>query len=453
MLRSSPPPLRRALLAASIVLAPVQPARPATDLPASTELPSLLDLETALRLLHERGLDLLAAEAAVAGAEGDLAAAGAVANPTLGGTYGRSHYARACTDAGATVPCPALANPALSASLSDNAALSDALTGKRGLRQDVARSALAAARKGRDDAVRNLVAQVKTQFVAVVLARDAVAFAVEVAAAQARAVELSQARYQAGAISEADLARIETARLEADQAVDQAKAAWREAQVGLAFLLGVRGPVPEFDVVAGDLARASPPPALVAATRQGLLQQAFASRADVVAAQRQQERAEAALALARRQRIPDVSLSVAYAQQGLDNQAVAPPTWTLGLSVPLPIFHRQGGEIQRAEADLRTQRIALARAQATAVSDVETAWAGLQAARALTARMEGGLLERSKRALDLVTFQYQKGATTLLDLLDARRTWIATRLEYLQDVAAYWQAVFRLEQAAGVELR
>jgi cobalt-zinc-cadmium efflux system outer membrane protein len=447
------PHLRRALVVAGIVLAAPQAARPATDLPASPELPALLDLETALRLLHERGLDLLTAEAAVAGAEGDLAAAGAVANPTLGGTYGRSHYARSCSDAGATIPCPALANPALSASLSDNAALSDAITGKRGLRQDVARSALAAARKGRDDAARNLAAQVKTQFVAVVMARDAVAFAVEVAAAQAQTVDLSRARYEAGAISEADLARIETARLEADQAVDQAKAAWRGAQVGLAFLLGVRGPVPEFDVVAGELARANAPPALVAATRQGLLQQALASRADVVAAARQQERAEAALALARRQRVPDVAVSVAYAQQGLDNGAVTPPTWTLGLSVPLPIFNQQGGEIRRAEADLRAQQLALARAQATAVSDVETAWAGLQAAQALTARMEGGLLERSKRALDLVTFQYQKGAATLLDLLDAQRTWITTRLEYLQDVAAYWQAVFRLEQAAGVGLR
>jgi cobalt-zinc-cadmium efflux system outer membrane protein len=444
--------MRPARVLAALLILLAAGAR-AADVPAPPAIPERLDLAGALRLVRERGLDVLAAEAAVRGAEGDLAAARAVANPTLSGSYGRS-FPRGCADAaGAPVPCGALP-PALGAGLSDNAALFDALSGKRGLRGDAATAALGAARLSRDDALRNLEAQVKAQFVAVLLAEGTLDFAGEVAEAQARTLQLSRARFDEGAISEADLARIETAKLEADQAQDQARAGFRAAQVALAFLLGVRGPVPDFRAIPEELQSSAVPRGLAAETRDSLLARALQGRPDVLAARRQLERADAAAALARRQRVPDVSLSVNYAQQGTNAQAVSPPTWTVGLSLPLPVFNLHAGEIARVEADLSTQRLALAKAEASAVSDVESAWATYTQARALVARMEGGgLLERARTARDLVTIQYQKGAASLLDLLDAQRTFIAVRLEYLQDLAAYWQAIFRLEQAAGVTLR
>ncbi len=59
-------------------------------------------------------------------------------------------------------------------------------------------------------------------------------------------------RLKAGQISDADDAKVETAKLEADQAVDMATQALRVAKVGLAFLLGVRGRVPEFHVDEGS---------------------------------------------------------------------------------------------------------------------------------------------------------------------------------------------------------
>ena len=39
------------------------------------------------------------------------------------------------------------------------------------------------------------------------------------------------------------------------------------------------------------------------------------------------------------------------------------------------------------------------------------------------------------------------------DFLDSLRTYIATRQEYLNDLGAYWTAVFQLEQAVNTELR
>ena len=67
--------------------------------------------------------------------------------------------------------------------------------------------------------------------------------------------------------------------------------------------------------------------------------------------------------------------------------------------------------------------------------------------------MQGRLLDRAKRARDLVEIQYKKGAASLLELLDAQRTFIATNVEYYQDLATYWSSIFALEQATGMELR
>ena len=69
-------------------------------------------------------------------------------------------------------------------------------------------------------------------------------------------------------------------------------------------------------------------------------------------------------------------------------------------------------------------------------------------------RMEGGgLLSRAKFARDNTEIQYRAGKVALIDFLDASRTYIATTVEYLQDLTNYWTAVYQLEQAVGTELR
>jgi cobalt-zinc-cadmium efflux system outer membrane protein len=437
---------------ASMVLALAGAAR--ADVSPPPAIGPELRLDQALALLDAHGLDLLIAEATVASAQGDVEAAGAVPNPALTASYGRSFTYGHCTDAaGAPAPCRLLPQPLLGVGLSDQGAILDGLSGKRSLRTSTARAALAAARASRDDARRTLRAQMKQAFLQVVVAQEALRFAREVAGASARSDDLTRARYEAGAISEADLARVDVARMETDQAVDQAEQGVRDARTALAFLLGVRGPAPEFVAVAPELLRGGPPSALAGASPEELLERARTHRPDLQAAQRQRERAGAGLALAQRQRFPDVSLSVNYAQQGTTNTAISPPTVTAGISFPLPLFYRQQGEIAKAHADVATQDTQVAKAEAQVASDLETAWADYQAAGRLVQRMEGGLLDRARRARDLVNIQYQKGAASLLDDLDAQRTYISTTLEHLQDLSLYWGAVFRLEQAVGEDLR
>jgi outer membrane protein, heavy metal efflux system len=151
--------------------------------------------------------------------------------------------------------------------------------------------------------------------------------------------------------------------------------------------------------------------------------------------------------------VPDVQLSAGYAQQGTSSQAISPPNISVGVALPLPIFYQQGGEIARAAADLRAQLATRQKLEAQVAADVRSAFAAFTASRAQVERMDGRLLARARRARDLIEVQYQKGAATLLDLLDAQRTFQAVNGERLALLAGYWTAVASLEAAVAKELR
>jgi cobalt-zinc-cadmium efflux system outer membrane protein len=330
------------------------------------------------------------------------------------------------------------------------------VSGKRGLRLKVARAALEAAHQGRADAQRTLEFQVKQQYIQAVLARDVLDFSLEVQKSTTKTFELGQLRYEKGAISEADEAKIEAAKLEADQTVATARQGLEVAKLGLAFLLGVRGAIPEF-AVEQDLPKYQVSPLLGGASRESLLREAIEHRPDLRGQLFQRDRAQASVTLARRLRIPDIALDLGYQQMGLGgigtNAPITPPTLSIGVSAPLPLFYQQQGEIKKAEADFRTQDTLRAKVEAQILSDVATAFANFTASKELVERMEGRLLDRVTRARNLVELQYQKGAASLLEFLDAQRQWIAVNQEYLQDLASYWTAVYQLEAAVGRDLR
>jgi cobalt-zinc-cadmium efflux system outer membrane protein len=438
----------------------------AQAIPAPAPLPMQLSLEQSLQVLRTRGLDLLIAETQVHSAEGDVGVAGAVPNPSLSLTYGRVFTYNPAVpggpkgmDSGADCSnSKAFCDLNLyAAGITDQAAIEDSLSGKRDLRLKVARNALAAAKMSRVDAARTIAFQVKSAYVQVAQAVLATKFAKEVADSNAKTLELFETRFRGGAINQGDVARIKAQKLEADQALDSAVQMLRQARVAVAFLIGVRGEVPDFDVDTKVLDYAVPP-ALNSVTEVGLLRIGFDNRPDLVSLGYQKASAEAQVQLARRQKFPDIALGINYAWGGYGGQStngpLQTPTITFGLSAPLPVFYQLQGELRQAEAQYDTNSLQQAKTVAQVVNDVDTGYAAFVAAQKLVVRMEqGGLLESAKIARDMTRLQYEKGAATLTDFLDALRVYIATKVEYFQDLTNYWTAVFQLEEAVGRELR
>lgn len=61
----------------------------------------------------------------------------------------------------------------------------------------------------------------------------------------------------------------------------------------------------------------------------------------------------------------------------------------------------------------------------------------------------GGYVDQAKKSLDISEFAYRLGAASLLDFLDAERTYRANRLAYRQALATYMIALEQTRQAVG----
>jgi len=418
---------------------------------ATEEAPSLpnpLTLPQAEEIFLEHGLDLLVVEAQARGAEGDLRAAGAHPNPGLDVAVmfgpATNHDILASTG-------PIQQSLGLSLGLTDNAAIEDILSGKHSLRIQAAAKALASAQQAVEDLKRNELSELRQAFAAVLLAKENLDFAGEVQKSYDQTYDLNSIRYKKGDISEADLAKIAVAKLEADQAMTQAAQGLELSKDSLAFLLGVRGAIPEFEV-AGSLEHQELA-TLNAQGADGLLAQGLANRPDVKVAVANREQQEALVTQARRLVMPDIALQLGYSEQCNTAECSSAPTFNVGLQSNLPIFYQQQGEIRRAESNLAAATASEAKTRAQVLSDVTQAWASYRSARELVDRMEKAELKQAKLSRDLEELMYRKGAASLLEFLDAERTYIATNLEYRQDLAAYWDAIYQLEQATAVRLR
>jgi outer membrane protein, heavy metal efflux system len=421
-----------------------RPDRP-DAVPPGVVVPARLTLADATKLFREKGLDLLIADTTVDTAQGALLMARGFTNPAVN------------VGAGASIGYhPTMAGQSAatwSVNVTDQACLAQIVFGKHGLNVKVARWAYEAAKMDRQDAQRTLEGGMKQQFAQTALAKVSIVYAKENQAFSSTIFNLVKNKYSAGAVSDADLAAAETDLLETEQAIAFAENSYYQNKVTLAFLLGSRTIASEYDLDDELLKSKVSEPLESPGARAGLMREASELRPDLRSIEYTRRSAMNALALARRQRIPDIALWVGYTMEGTGSNAITPPTLTAGISAPLPVFYQQQGEIKQAEANLRLQDVSRAKRESQVANDLESSRAALQFAKDRIDRLEGRLLKRAQESRDFVKVQFENGAASLIDLLFAERTFIQTKQEYLQAQTDYWTGAFSLEQALGRELR
>ncbi len=436
--------IRRLLRATGVavsMLSGVSSASHADEAPRIAPAVRVLSLEEAVGIARTRGYDVLLASNEVRGAEADLRSAGQTPNPVVAGGPSRRVD---CLSANCPTPWGAFAE------LSDQGLIEGAITRKRKRREDVAARALDAARFGRADAARVVVAQTKVQYIQTAAALARLDVTREVAASLEKSVAINRVRYPR-VIDEGQLARVEQEAMRAEGEVDLATRQVRQEQIELALLLGLDGAIPELRVDRKVL-DFRVPEALASLDKAALLRMAIDNRADRKQALAEVARAEASVSLAERQRFPDVALLVQYQQLGSGPSAPQPATLSVGVGLPLPIFYQQQGEIGRAEAERQAMLVSSRRVDTRLVADIESALNTFSTARRIVERYESGLLERAKRARDITQVQYNAGSATLTDLLDAQRSWALVSRGYVDELVNYWTSAFLLEQAVGKEL-
>ncbi|HTY77958.1 MAG TPA: TolC family protein [Candidatus Bathyarchaeia archaeon] len=314
------------------------------------------------------------------------------------------------------------------------------LGGKRQRRIDSAKAQTRVTGHELTDLRRQIVFQVKKSFTDILVARAAVTLAEQNLAMLDELERVHRSRAEKGDISGLELLRIEVERFAFERDAADARQALRTAMIALRTAIGQERVAEEFDAV-GDLAFPE-----VTRTRSELFRMALDARPDLQAAQAAREKASADINLAKANAWWDVTPQIEYQRIGPDN------TIGFGFALPIKLFDRNQGEIARARAEAQRLEAAREALLTQALAEVDSALATVTAERQKATLLRDTYLPKVKQARETIEYAYQRGGVSLLDFLDAQRTYREKSLEYLRSLASYRTAVYVLEAAVGGRL-
>jgi cobalt-zinc-cadmium efflux system outer membrane protein len=140
----------------------------------------------------------------------------------------------------------------------------------------------------------------------------------------------------------------------------------------------------------------------------------------------------------------DVTITANYSHVNAINAA------SIYGSIPLPIFNRNQGEIARTRYAITQAQEQQAATSGQVMTDVKDAYEGLQSNDSVVRLYRSSYLDVSQKSRDISEYAYRRGAASLLDFLDAERSYRATQLAYRQTLASYLLALEQLREAVGV---
>lgn len=287
------------------------------------------------------------------------------------------------------------------------------------------------------DNERQLVFNVSQQFVDVLLAESTLEFAQQDLDSFQKTVDISKERFRAGDMSEGDFLKIKLQLLQFQSDVSAAKLAKLQSLAALRQLLGFETVPDDYDVQ-GTLDYQP-----VHADLSGLKNVAALNRPDLRAAQQSVTAAESQYALQKANGKMDITGTFNF------SHTAGASSGSFFYSMPLPIFNRNQGEIERAQYAITQAREQASETTQQVSTDVATAFANLQTNDQIIQLYQGGYVDQAKQSRDISEYAYRKGAASLLDYLDSERTYRANQLAYRQALASYMLALEQMRQAVG----
>ena len=408
-------------------------------------VPAKLSLDDALRIAEARNPVVVIAQQGVVASLADVAAAGKRLNPDV-----------AISSEGLAFSPPNQPRFFDNQELRLEVQQTFETGGRRGLRTEQANYGVAASRASAQDTLRQLRLDVRRAYMVAVLAKTDDDVARTTLADIDKVLALNRARYEQGELSGVELRRLQVERFRFADDAFAAELALKNARSTLLALLNVGSLDQPFDttedLLPASFAAGTPPMGQDASGSAVTV--ALASRPDLEAARREQQRAEAGLRLQSALGKPLFSVGAGIKRDFGENGLVV----TFG--IPLQVFNRNESGIARAGAEQQQAAARVAAVQVRVSLDVQQALNALDVARRRITYVEGEYLKSAREARDIVLASYRSGAATLIDYLDAQRalrealrTQNRARFDYRMGLFQYDAAVGAPTPAQGKELR
>ena len=255
-------------------------------------------------------------------------------------------------------------------------------------------------------------------------------------------------RFKLGSITEIDARQ---SKLEANSMLNdvyQSEADWKTALLELGTLTGNQK-ADSLYLPIGDLTKFDRLFDL-----NELIVSAENNRADLLAALKNKNVSEDVLKLAKANRVLDLGLNMGVESTSVVTNIVAPTpssnTVSMGINIPLKFSNRYKGELKAAEYSVQQADVLYKQTELQIQTEVRKAWFNYLTTQKQVRQFNTGLLADAQRLLDGKIYSYKRGETTLLDVLNAQRTFNETQLNYYETLYNYAAALVELEKTAGI---
>lgn len=314
---------------------------------------------------------------------------------------------------------------------------------KRQLRREGAELGAQAQVSRFHDLVRALTRSLRQAYYTVSLAQRRVAIYDELLVHMNEILHANTLRWKAGDISETEFQRSELEVLKARSDVESAHLELDKSRQQLAELIGHS--LPWQGLVVPDV---FPARSLPAEDVQLLLEKAYQQRGDLKAASALYEQRDKQTQLAELLKVPDVTLGVQYVR---DPSAPIADGVGVGVSVTLPLWHGHEGEVAQAKAARRLSELSWQQLRVAVETEVLQAVSALRQKQSVLSRYDSAIIHRARSVRQASSLAYRQGAISLLELLDAERSYRNLMLDYAQALFDQTSAWLDLMYTLGEE--
>lgn len=329
------------------------------------------------------------------------------------------------------------------------------LGGKRRSRIQLAQAELQAAEAEVADRERRLINDVRTLYV------EALASLRELGTLEElNDLDLQTTRFVQARVNEGETAPIELNQLQVEVDRLRSRRALLEGrlQASLLRLKSVTGiPLAELLRLREDISNPSLP--LPVTSVEAAIDIALRTRPDLRLARLNEEVAQAGLKLARAYGVPDVTpfTKYSYGRSVFDDTPVGvlrdrDKLLTFGVSVGIPVFNRNQGAKAEATAAITQAQRRREFVEAVVRSEVQSAYARYEAARAAVTTFEQGVIPRATENIRTIRAAYQIGAFSIGDLLGEQRRLVDAQREFTEALAERYRALADLQAAIGAPI-
>lgn len=204
------------------------------------------------------------------------------------------------------------------------------------------------------------------------------------------------------------------------------------------------------------------PPQEIGIPQEAAVAMALESRPDLRAARLREALADSEIEMAKVQAVPNITASARYTPERNIIEGLLRPEerivdssklFRFGISIPLPLFNRQQGNIAEAvslRTRARSERLALEQAVRR---DVLLAYQRWETARRSLEVYMRTVLPENQQSFQIVQLSYRLGESRLLDVINQQRLFLEAQSNVLTGQKTYHAAWVELESAIGRPIR